>query len=308
MVLRDTAALILCAGFGTRLRPLTTVRAKPAIPVGGEPMVRRIVRTLVGAGCTRVVVNLHYMPETIARALGDGADLGARVRYSWEQPEILGSGGGPRLALDILGDEHCLVVNGDTLTDLDPAALLAAHANTPALVTMALVPNTRPEHYGGVRLDAQGCVTGFVRRGSAEPSYHFIGVQAVHRDAFADVPSGQPVPSIGGVYDRLIQQRPGSIRGLVCSARFWDVGTVADYIATSRALGGSAGGSTARQMPAGVVDSIVWDDVEFGDGCQIERCIVTDGVRVAAGFRAADAILMRGAGGDTRVVPLAQEQ
>src|SRR5215471_9714767 len=96
-------ALVLTAGLGTRLRPLTLVRAKPAMPVAGEPMVRRIVRWLATAGVSDVVLNLHYLPETIARVVGDGSDLGVRARYSWEQPLVLGSAGGPRLALDIVG-------------------------------------------------------------------------------------------------------------------------------------------------------------------------------------------------------------
>ena len=79
-------ALVLTAGLGTRLRPLTDVRAKPAIPVAGEPMVRRIVAGWSSHGVDDLVLNLHHLPETIRRVVGDGSDLGARVRYSWEQP------------------------------------------------------------------------------------------------------------------------------------------------------------------------------------------------------------------------------
>ena len=120
-------ALVLAAGLGTRLRPLTTVRAKPAIPVAGDPIVRRIARWLAGSGVTELVVNLHHRPETIARVLGDGSDLGARVRYSWEQPVVLGSAGGPRLALPMLEADTFFIVNGDTLTDVDLGQLAAAH-------------------------------------------------------------------------------------------------------------------------------------------------------------------------------------
>src|SRR5437762_1641396 len=83
---RLAIGMILTAGLGTRLRPLTSVRAKPAIPVGGEPLVRRIARWLAAHGVTDIVLNLHYLPETIAAAVGDGSDLGVRARYSWEQP------------------------------------------------------------------------------------------------------------------------------------------------------------------------------------------------------------------------------
>src|SRR5206468_1994480 len=76
-------AIVLTAGLGTRLQPLTGVRAKPAIPVAGEPMIRRIVRWLASEGVTDLVLNLHHLPETLTSVVGDGADLGVRARYSW---------------------------------------------------------------------------------------------------------------------------------------------------------------------------------------------------------------------------------
>src|ERR1700731_1987366 len=90
-------ALVLTAGLGTRLRPLTDVRAKPAMPVAGEPLVRRIMQWLASHGVAHPVLNLPHRPETLTSIVGDGRDLGVRVRYSWEQPSILGSAGGPRL-------------------------------------------------------------------------------------------------------------------------------------------------------------------------------------------------------------------
>src|SRR3954470_16918315 len=136
-----TPALVLAAGFGTRLRPLTDVCAKPAIPVAGEPIVRRIVRWLASHEVRDLVVNLHYLPHTIASVLGDGSDLSVRVRYSWEQPRILGRPGGPRQALDIIAAETFVIVNGDTLTDLNLQQLADTHAASGALVTLGLMPN-----------------------------------------------------------------------------------------------------------------------------------------------------------------------
>src|SRR4029079_2711792 len=125
-------ALVLTAGLGTRLRPLTEVRAKPAMPVAGIPMIRRIVAWLAAQGVTDCVANLHHLPETVAAAIGDGMDLGVRVRYSWEQPAVLGSAGGPRLALPIIGADTFLIVNGDTLTDFDLRAMVDAHERSEA--------------------------------------------------------------------------------------------------------------------------------------------------------------------------------
>src|SRR4029077_11403812 len=120
-----THAMILAAGLGTRLRPLTDVRAKPAIPVAGEPMVRRIVHGLARYGVRDVVLNLHHLPETLSRVLGDGSDLAARLRYSWESQTFLGAAGRPRLALPIVRAHSFFLVNGDVLTDVDFAALEA---------------------------------------------------------------------------------------------------------------------------------------------------------------------------------------
>src|SRR5262249_12811551 len=98
MIAAPCPALVLTAGLGTRLRPLTTARAKPAIPVAGEPMIRRIIAWLVRHGVRDLVLNLHHLPASLTAIVGDGSDLAARVRYSWEQPIVLGSAGGPRLA------------------------------------------------------------------------------------------------------------------------------------------------------------------------------------------------------------------
>src|SRR5206468_8841769 len=135
-----THALVLTAGLGTRLRPLTDVRAKPAIPVAGEPMIRRIITWLAAHGVTDLVLNLHHRPETLTAVVGDGADLSVRVRYSWE-PRILGSAGGPRQALPLVAADPFLVVNGDTIADVDLSVLAAAHDTSDAIVTLALVPN-----------------------------------------------------------------------------------------------------------------------------------------------------------------------
>jgi NDP-sugar pyrophosphorylase family protein len=294
---RLTHALVLAAGLGTRLRPLTLVRAKPAIPVAGDAIARRIIRWLAGHGVTDVVLNLHHLPHTVTAVVGDGSDLGARVRYSWEQPVVLGSGGGPRLALPIVDADTFFLINGDTLTDVDLEGMAAAHQGSGALVTLALVPNTEFERYGGVQLDADDIVTGFVPRGpAARGSFHLIGVQAVAAETFAPLPMNTPARSIGGLYDELIAARRGSVRGFVCDASFFDVGTVADYWRTSIAM-------SADPAPR----AIIWDDVTIGPDSVLEDCIVTDGVRVLPGSVYRRAILLRGADGRTLAEPLAIE-
>jgi mannose-1-phosphate guanylyltransferase len=283
-------ALVLTAGLATRLRPLSFVRAKAAMPVAGQPLVQRILRWLASAGVADAVLNLHHLPETITGVVGNGAADGLRVRYSWETP-VLGSAGGPRHALSLLDSSAFLIVNGDTLTNVDVAALVADHTRSGALVTMAVIPNTDPDKYGGLAVDATGTFTGVVSRGSRQSSYHFVGVQVAEAEAFATLPDNRPFESVRQLYPTLIATRPGSVRTFVSSAEFFDIGTPADYLNTSLAFAAreshesripldSARGKPSPQSR--LDDCVVWDDVEVDDDVRLRRCILTDGVRVPA--------------------------
>jgi NDP-sugar pyrophosphorylase family protein len=279
-------ALVLTAGLATRLRPLSFVRAKAALPVAGTPLIHRIMRTLSAAGVCDVVLNLHYLPHTLTRIVGDGTALGVRVRYSWEVP-VLGSAGGPKRAIPLLQpDSTFLILNGDTLTDINLLAVVEDHRRSGALVTMAVVPHTEPGKYGGVAVADDGTVTGFVRRGSLQPSYHFVGVQVAEAEAFASVPVGVPYETLGALYPALLAERPGAIRAYRTSGDFVDIGTPADYLDTSLTLAARDGIDMAAHATisptARVERTVLWDDVVVEDGVMLRECVVTDGVRVPA--------------------------
>ena len=291
-------ALVLTAGLGTRLRPLSYVRAKPAMPVAGPPLVRRVLAWLAAYGVRDAVLNLHYKPQTVTAAVGDSSDLGMRVQYSYEDP-ILGSAGGPRHALPLLDAPSFFLVNGDTLSDVDLGALAENHVSSGALVTMALVAQPDARHYGGVTLDARGAVTGFVKRGTPS-AYHFIGVQAVNADAFDHVAADQAVETVRALYPHLMTERPGSVRGFVCDARFRDIGTPQDYLQTSLLVAGQegsalplAGRNCAIDPTAAIEDSVLWDDVVVEADAVLARCIVADGVRIPEGAHFEEAAIIR---------------
>lgn len=301
-------ALVLTAGLGTRLRPLTYIRAKAAVPVNGETLVRRSVRWLVREGVRDLVLNLHHMPATVAASVGDGSDLGARVRYSWEDP-VLGSAGGPRRALPLLVDwerpsrevtdrqpaaasrETFIIVNGDTLTDVNLATMAAWHVETGAAVTMALIPNPRPDKYGGVQVADGGWVTGFTRAAAASASYHFIGVQIVEARVFERLEDGVPAETINELYPRMIASDGRSVSGFISDASFRDIGTPSDYLGTSLELAGvegnrmTMGARTRIDATASVKRSAVWDDVTIGATVELFECIVCDGAQIPAGAR-----------------------
>jgi NDP-sugar pyrophosphorylase family protein len=312
--------MVLTAGLGTRLAPLSQLKAKPALPVAGVPLAGRILRRLAGAGVADAVLNLHHLPASITGAIGDGRAFGVRVRYSWE-PRILGSAGGPARALPLLDAERFFLVNGDTLTDLDLPALAAHHVGSGAAATLALVENPDPLHYGGVSIDEAGRVTGFTAPGPRNRGWHFIGVQAVDASVFAPLDPNEPARTIGGVYDGIIARQPGAIRAFTARATFFDIGTAADYVETCLAvaraegLGGVvAGARVAVAHDAHVVRSVLWDDVVVAGGASLEECVVTDGVRIPAGARLRRCVVMprgeRGSGpgeamaGDLLLCPL----
>ncbi len=150
---------------------------------------------------------------------------------------MLGSAGGPRRALPLLGASPFLIVNGDTLTNVDIGSLVADHRQSGALVTMAVVRNAEPEKYGGVVAESDGAVTGFARRLSptanvraAEQTYHFVGVQVAEAEAFVSLPDNVPSESVAERYPALIAARRGSVRAFVTSAEFFDIGTPRDYL------------------------------------------------------------------------------
>jgi mannose-1-phosphate guanylyltransferase len=292
-------ALVLTAGLGTRLRPLSEYRAKPAMPVGREALVCHILRRLAGAGIREAVLNLHHLPDTITREVGDGSQCGLRVRYSWEQPRVLGSAGGPRHALPLVDAETVLIVNGDTLCDLPVRALWDAHVGQGALVTLGLMPHPQAGRYGGVVVDggaSSAAVTGFVPRTSTVPSVHFPGIQMVQRSVLADLPDDTPAESVLQVYPRLMESQPGVVRGAVFEARFDDVGTVEDYRRTCQAIAGDADGNVIDPRATVAADAhlrgcIVWPRARVPSGAVLDDVVITGHVPLAAGTRLRDTVI-----------------
>lgn len=285
--------IVLTAGLGTRLQPLTTLVAKPAVPVAGKALIVRVLEWLAREGVRDLVLNLHHLPATITGIVGDGTQCGVRVRYSWER-EILGSAGGPKLALSLWPGHHgpCLIVNGDTLTDFPLGPLVAAHdAARPdgAMVTLAVVRNTRPDHYNGLRLDADGRVLAFVPKGHAEETWHFIGVQIAESRVFDPLPAGVAAETVAGVYRDLVATTPGAIRAWRVDAPFIDVGTPADYLDAVLRVAKAEGQSTdplverpwsPEMVPAVIhptahlTECVVWPEAVVGPGTTLHRTVV----------------------------------
>jgi mannose-1-phosphate guanylyltransferase len=194
-----------------------------------------------------------------------------------------------------------LLVNGDTLTTVDIRALRAAHDASGAAVTMALIPNPRPDKYGGVQV-SEGLVTGFTRPGTDGQSYHFIGVQATDARVFEALDDGLPMESVGRVYPQLLAREPHAIAAFISDASFQDIGTPADYLETSLQLARAEGdrmraGARCHMDASARLDrTAVWDDVAIADRARLTRCIVADRVIIPAGASYADCAIVPAAG------------
>lgn len=276
-------ALVLTAGLGTRLQPLSTYRAKAALPIAGTPLIARLLRWLRRAGVTRVVLNLHHRADSITRIVGDGSAFDLRVRYSWET-RVLGSAGGPARAVPLLESDRFLIVNGDMITNVDVAALVRQHVDTNAQVTMAVIDSL--PGYNGVIADDRGVVSGFGRQAGA---FHFIGVQAVNAAVFAGLDIDAVAETVHGIYPPLIARAPEAIRVFHSKASYFDVGSPRDYLDTALAMARQdqrpidRGRDCTIAPDATLTDTILWDRVRVGAGARLTECIVADDVVIPGG-------------------------
>jgi NDP-sugar pyrophosphorylase family protein len=156
--------MVLAAGRGTRLAPLTDTTPKPLLPVAGRPFLEHILEFLRAGGVAEVVINLHHLGHRIEEHLGDGARFGLRIHYSWEDP-ILDTGGGIKRAEPLLAGEPFVVLNGDSLLEVRLADVTAYHRERGGVATMVVRPDPDAARYGLVELDA----TDRVRRISGRP-------------------------------------------------------------------------------------------------------------------------------------------
>lgn len=264
-------AMVLCAGLGTRLRPLTDWRAKPMVPVGDRPAVEHVFDRL--GGFRRRVVNVHHRPEDVERWAREHDVAVSR------EVDLLGTAGGVAHARDLLGEGDVLVWNGDILCELETPALVEAHGASAAEATLAVVPRARGE--GSVGLSADGRVVRLRKQSFGEEATgaDFIGIHVLG----AGLRSGLP-PSgclVGDVYIPALA-RGARIAAFVANAPFTDIGSISEYVAANRAWLARRGLSS--WAAAGSVQNAPIDASIVGEGARIDapalRCIVWPGAHV----------------------------
>ncbi len=179
-----TRAMILAAGFGTRLGALSDERPKPLLPVADVPLIRYAVALLRGHGVRGIVVNLHHRGDLIMDELGDGRELGVHVVYSPEDT-ILGTGGGIRHALPLLGDEPFFVVNGKIVIDVDLSEVLASHRASAAAATLVVRSDPDARRWNAIDAPPEG---GPIRALLGEGEHMFTGIHVLDPALVARLP------------------------------------------------------------------------------------------------------------------------
>jgi NDP-sugar pyrophosphorylase family protein len=301
-------AMILAAGFGTRLFPLTIDRTKPAIPFLGKPLVGYVAEYVARFGFKDIIVNLHHQPDSVIRALGDGSRFGVHIEYTREVPDILGTAGALDNARKYLEDETFLIVNGKIITDIDIAAAMKTHRSSGAIATMVLKPNTKREKFTIVE-SSEGFVTGFgdyalpLTEEEIRDTEHeiitplmFTGIHIMEPRVFDYIPRGVYSDIVPTFYDPAIAKGE-KIAAHVTEGDWYELSTMPRYLDISLAMmNGCNVYSGSRCHIAGsasVRDSVMWDDVKVRDDAQLYRTIIADGVTIEAGEKFENAAIVK---------------
>jgi len=315
-------ALVLAAGLGTRLRPLTDDLPKPLLPVLGQPLLGLTLRRLAAVGCEAAAINLHHGAGQIRRAFG-GEHAGLPLTWS-EEPLLLGTLGalGP-LAGFFAAADLALVVNGDSLCRWPLAELLARHLATGALATLLLAARADPADFGGgVAVDRAGKLLWL--RSAGAPGDRgtlrrvFAGAHVLSRrllQRIAADPAPAPADFVRDLYEPLLADQPGCLDSLTTGRRWHDLGTPRRYLAATLDWTGARGlwispaaavapTATVRRssLEAGarvaaeaiVEDSVLLPGASVGAGCEVRDSILGPGVELPAGNQVTSQIVVAG--------------
>jgi mannose-1-phosphate guanylyltransferase len=304
-------AVVLVGGFGTRLRPLTLTRPKQMLPIVNRPMIEHVVGHLADHGVDDVVLSLGYRPDGFRRAYPEGRCAGATLHYAVE-PEPLDTAGAIRFAADRAGiDDTFVVVNGDVLTELDLADLVAAHRAAGADATIHLTAVDDPSAFGVADVDRSGRVLKFVEKPApgTEPSNLINAGTYVFEPSVLDlIEPGRPVSVERDTFPRLVA---GGRMYAVATDDYWiDAGRPELYLranldlVTGRRRDCVKGVHPAAKLGVDVAveDAVIGPGASVGAGAVVNRSVLLPGASVGAGAVVEESIVMGSAGARARVV------
>ena len=291
-------AVVLVGGKGTRLRPLTISAPKPMLPTAGLPFLTHLLSRIAAAGIEHVILGTSYASGAFEAEFGDGDKLGLQIDYVTED-QPLGTGGGIANVASKLRHDTVMVFNGDVLSGADLGAMLTAHANRGADVTLHLVRVSDPRAFGSVPTDADGNVLAFLEKTEDPPTDQINAGTYIFKRAVVDrIPRGREVSVEREVFPALLADG-AAVCGYVDSSYWRDMGTPEDFvrgssdlvrgIAPSPALRGRHGEHLVHEgasvAPGAVLigGTVVGRGAEIGPGVRLDGAVVFDGARIEAG-------------------------
>jgi mannose-1-phosphate guanylyltransferase/phosphomannomutase len=229
--LSPVKAVVMAGGEGTRLRPMTANQPKPLLPVANKPIMEHVLRLLKRHGFTETVVTVQFLASLVRNYFGDGEDVGMSLQYATEETP-LGTAGSVKNAEDALRDTPFLVISGDALTDIDLSALVQAHKENGALVTVALTRVPNPLEFGIVIAGDDGRIQRFLEKptwGQVFSDTVNTGIYVMEPEVLAKVPAGEAVDWSGDVFPQLLESG-AALFGWVADGYWEDVGTHESYL------------------------------------------------------------------------------
>ncbi len=299
--------MIVAAGLGTRLRPLTELRPKPALPIRGLPLVAYQLALLRHHGVSEVMINLHHLADALEDAARQHCPEGLTLRFSREEV-LLDTGGGIRRVASFLREsDPCLLIGGDMLIDADLSALVAGHRERGDAVTMLLREDSREASFGSVGVDAAGSVRRIGSRfdfGGATRAGVYTWVNVVSKRALDQLPGEQIFSHFDGWIAPMLEAVALDVRADFAPCLWEPVGTMQEYLAvnlTPRTLSYLDAEDRARGLGVRLEpECVIGAGATLGPGASLRRAVVWDDEHVPAGTRAEGGVF---AGGSFHPVP-----
>jgi len=284
--------MIVAAGLGTRLRPLTHLRPKPAVPVRGIPLIAYPLALLAHAGVTEVMINLHHLPDVLRDAAERWAPAGLQVTFSHE-PELLHTGGAIARVADFLREsDPCVVVGGDMIVDLDLADLVRQHTVSGRAVTSVLTDHPRAAEFGTMGLDGRNQLRRIGSRwdrGLEEQAGVYTWVNVLSARSFETLPDQTAFNHLDDWWAPWAEREPAAVGGVVLDAAAcsWaPVGTPAEYLAANfeaAPLRYLDVAREARRIGAQLSNTaVIGHDAHVDASSPLDRVVVWDGEQVPA--------------------------
>jgi mannose-1-phosphate guanylyltransferase len=277
-------AMVMAAGLGTRLRPLTYEASKPMVPVANRPVMEHILALLHRHGFDEVIANLHWFPDTIRGRFGDGSELGVELTYSHED-ELLGTAGGVRNVAEFFGEDPFLVMAADALTDIDLKDLRAAHDANEGVATLAVkrVPNV--SEFGVVITGSDGRIQGFQEKPNRAEALSDLAscmIYVLDREVFDYFPDQPVIDFALDVFPALLENDvPFHVHE---TESYWnDVGSLPEYLQGNL---DAVEGVVDVELAGELVDPEGGEEaVERGDPGVDGRVLAAEGCEIGAGVR-----------------------